>query len=90
MTPNRNEVRTAMVLRGGTVVDGSGAEPVRNGAVLVAEDGSIAYAGPESEMPQLPEDARRIDLSEHTVFPGFFDCHVHFILAALASRCSPR
>jgi imidazolonepropionase-like amidohydrolase len=30
--------------------------------------------------PPVPRDARRIDLSGHTLFPGFIDCHVHLCL----------
>jgi imidazolonepropionase-like amidohydrolase len=68
------------VLEGGRLVDGTGADPIEEASVMVAEDGSIAYAGPASGMPRPDESAQRIDASGHTVFPGFFDTHVHFVL----------
>jgi imidazolonepropionase-like amidohydrolase len=71
---------TALVLQGAQLVDGTGTDPVENGAVLVDDDGSIIYAGPAPAMPQPSGDPRRIDVSGHTVFPGFFDTHVHFVL----------
>ena len=60
---------------GGTLIDGLGGDPVRNGVVLV-EDARIIAAGPESAVT-VPREATRIDAGGRTVLPGFIDCHVH-------------
>ena len=67
----------AVAIRAGTLLDGTGAAPVRN-AVIVVRDGRIEAAGPAV---RVPAGARVVDLSAYTVLPGFIDAHVH-----LASR----
>ncbi|MEV8309564.1 amidohydrolase family protein [Streptomyces flavidovirens] len=67
-----------LLLHNGLLIDGTGGEPVADGAVLI-EDGFIRWAGPSGELrlPALPAPARRIDVHGHTILPGFIDCHVH-------------
>ena len=57
------------VFRGGSVFDGSGADP-READVLVA-DGEILEVG-----RGLDGDTE-VDATGHTILPGFFDCHTH-------------
>ncbi|MBQ1084222.1 amidohydrolase family protein [Nocardiopsis sp. B62] len=60
-----------------TLIDGTGAAPVTDAAVLV-EDGLIAYAGPSANAPEpRPEDTVE-SLGGRTLLPGFIDTHVHF------------
>lgn len=66
-----------LLLHNATLIDGTGAAPVPDAAVLVA-DGRIQWAGTASEAPA--GDATRIDVGGNTICPGFFDCHVHFSL----------
>ncbi|MBS4729578.1 amidohydrolase family protein [Mycobacterium sp. SM1] len=66
----------ATLITGANVWDGiSGAPEPRQ--VLVA-DGRIQRVG---EAIEAPADAQRVDLSGHTLTPGFIDCHVHVTLA---------
>jgi imidazolonepropionase-like amidohydrolase len=58
------------------VIDGTGAEPIPDGTVLIAGDRIVAV-GPGTQVP-VPEGARTIDLSGATVMPGFINAHVHF------------
>jgi N-acyl-D-amino-acid deacylase len=59
-----------IVIRGGTIVDGSGAEPFTGDIGIsggtIAEIGKIAAKG-----------AREIDAQGHVVSPGFIDLHTH-------------
>ncbi|MGH9369560.1 MAG: amidohydrolase family protein [Thermoanaerobaculia bacterium] len=61
-------------LQGGTLVDGTGAPPVRNAAVLIRA-GKIECAGSGCEVP------RGVDVTDVTgmwITPGLVDAHVHF------------
>jgi allantoinase len=60
---------TDIVIRGGTLVTGTGAEPCD----LAIEDGVIAAIAPE-----LPGGREEIDARQWTVLPGVLDVHVHF------------
>ncbi|HEX5480971.1 MAG TPA: amidohydrolase family protein [Dehalococcoidia bacterium] len=57
-----------------TLVDGTGADPVPNGGLLVNDDGRIERAGAGIEPPR---DAEVIDAGGRTLMPGMIDCHVH-------------
>jgi imidazolonepropionase-like amidohydrolase len=73
------------VIANGQLVDGTGAPPQRN-AALVVHDGRITYAGPAAGMPSVPLDAQRIDARGGTIMPGLVEAHFHptyFNVAAL-------
>src|SRR5262245_43374998 len=73
------------VITNGKLVDGTGAPPVAD-AALVITDGRIAYAGPVAGAPPLPPDATRIDARGGTILPGLIEAHFHatyFNVAAL-------
>lgn len=56
------------------------APPIRDGAVLVDEDGRIAAVGPADEL-ETPEDAALVDLGEAALLPGLVNVHGHPELA---------
>ncbi|MZR31522.1 amidohydrolase family protein [Sneathiella litorea] len=60
---------------GGTVIDGFGGDPVKNGVVLL-EGNRIVNVGSEKSIT-VPTGAEVIDAGGHTVLPGIVDCHVH-------------
>jgi len=74
---NMMEVWTVhpIAIKGGTVIDGTGTEPLRDGVVLV-RDGRIAAIGKPGEV-EIPSDAEVIDASGKTVMPGMIDSHMH-------------
>jgi len=60
-------------IKAGTLIDGTGAAPIRNAVILVQGDRITAVG---SNVP-VPAGASVIDLSGATVLPGFIDAHVH-------------
>jgi len=69
----------------GVLIDGTGADPEPNGAVLIV-DGRIVYAGPELDVPDESNGATRIDAAGGTIMPGLVEAHFHptyFNVAAL-------
>jgi imidazolonepropionase-like amidohydrolase len=70
------QARGTTVVAGGTLIDGTGAAPVANGAIVVT-GGVIAFAGPEAAMPPVPADADRIDAGGGTIMPGLIEAHWH-------------
>jgi imidazolonepropionase-like amidohydrolase len=62
-----------IVIRAGTLIDGTGAAPVKNAVILVRGD-RIVEVGVHTA---VPGGADVIDLSARTVLPGFIDAHTH-------------
>jgi len=65
-----------LALVGGTLVEGTGADPVED-AVVVLRDGTIDCAGSRGACP-VPDGVTTRDVSGHWVTPGLIDAHVHF------------
>jgi imidazolonepropionase-like amidohydrolase len=74
--PTPDAAPPAIAIVGATLVDGTGAAPVRD-AVVVMRDGRIACAGPRSSCP-VPADADTVRAGGKWVIPGLIDTHVHF------------
>ncbi|UPA25622.1 imidazolonepropionase [Shinella oryzae] len=53
---------------------------VENGAIAV-EDGRIAFAGPQSELPAAFAGAQSVDCEGRWITPGLIDCHTHLVHA---------
>ena len=66
------------VVKGGTLIDGTGKPAVRDCVVVIAGS-KIVEVGPAGEV-EIPEAAEVIDAKGKTVIPGFIDGHTHFIL----------
>lgn len=67
------------VIRGGNLIDGTGAKPKKNSIVLI-EDGKIKDVGREDEVI-IPEKVEKIkvDAAGKTIMPGLIDSHLHLI-----------
>src|SRR5687768_4331908 len=65
----------ALVVKGGTLIDGTGRPPVEN-AIVVIEDGRFKAVGKNGQVP-VPEEAEVIDARGLTILPGFIDGHAH-------------
>lgn len=74
-----------IVIRNGQLIDGNGGAPVAD-AVVVVQDGMIAYAGPANAAPPVAAEARVIDVHGGSILPGLVEAHFHptyFNVAAL-------
>jgi imidazolonepropionase-like amidohydrolase len=65
------------IVRCGTLIDGTGADPVQDAALVIEEDTIEAV----NRNGEVPRDAMVIDASGLTVMPGMIDCHVHLTSA---------
>ena len=76
--PPHDYAREPLVaLRGGTLITGTGDQPVR-GALVVFQGDRILYAG-SSDAFELPRPAARtVDTTGLYIVPGLIDLHVHF------------
>ena len=61
---------------GGTLIDGTGAVPVRD-AVLIVRGGRIACAGARPTCA-VPDGADVVDVTGRWLMPGIVDAHVHY------------
>ena len=61
----------ALVIRGGTIIDGTGGEPFE--ADVAIDNGRISAVG-----PKLPRGTEEIDAKGLIVTPGFVDLHTHY------------
>jgi len=59
----------------GTLIDGSGADPLPDAALVIQGDRIVAV-GPRAEV-SIPPGAQIIDLPGATILPGFINTHVH-------------
>jgi len=66
-----------ILIHNGTVIDGTGADPITNGAVLI--DGEHIKAVGRLDDITAPDDTQRIDAGGGTILPGLIDAHVHMI-----------
>lgn len=69
------EKKKVQVLKGAQVIDATGADPIKNG-VIVIEGDKITQLGSEAEVT-VPQGAEIVDLSRYTLMPGLMDIHLH-------------
>jgi len=65
----------ALAIRNGLVIDGTGADPIPDGVVII-HDKRILAVGPASDF-RLPEGVSVIDAQGGTILPGLINAHVH-------------
>ncbi len=65
----------ALAVINGTLIDGTGADPIKD-AALIIQDARIVAVGPRSSI-DIPDGAQIIDVQGATILPGFFNAHVH-------------
>ena len=67
---------STLAIVGGTLIDGTGAAPVQDAAVVI-HNGRIIAVGPRSKV-KIPKHANVVDAHGKTVLPGLWDMHAHF------------
>lgn len=75
-----------LILRGGTLIDGTGAPPIGPVDIVIENNrirrvAVVGYPGvpvDESRRPALDANGREIELSGSYILPGFVDMHGHF------------
>jgi len=67
--------RATLALAGGTLIDGTGADPISDAVVLIAGE-KILAAGSRASI-KIPGNVRTIDLEGAAILPGFINAHVH-------------
>jgi imidazolonepropionase-like amidohydrolase len=65
-----------LALTGATLIDGTGAAPVEDAAVVIHK-GRIVAAGPRAKV-KIPHGAQIVDAQGKTILPGLWDMHAHF------------
>jgi Tol biopolymer transport system component/imidazolonepropionase-like amidohydrolase len=65
----------SLALTGATLITMRGDEVIPNGTIVI-ERNRIKAVGPSGSVT-IPPDARRIDVSGHTIMPGIIDVHAH-------------
>jgi imidazolonepropionase-like amidohydrolase len=73
-----NTPEPVILIRAGTLIDGTSASPRRNQAIAIRA-GRIESVGDWSDS-RVPAKAQVIDLSRATVLPGLIDAHTHVFL----------
>jgi imidazolonepropionase-like amidohydrolase len=73
--PDDTPQEPPLALVGGTLIDGTGADPLPD-AVLVIHGERILAVGPRAEVT-IPPEARVVELEGATMLPGFINTHVH-------------
>src|ERR1700728_2827011 len=65
-----------IVLENVRVIDGTGA-PAKENQRIILENGKISAIEPQAGNQTVPSDAKRIDLTGKTIFPGLVGMHEH-------------
>jgi imidazolonepropionase-like amidohydrolase len=67
---------STLAITGATLVDGTGAAPVEDAAVVIHK-GRIVAVGPRAKV-KIPHGAQIVDAQGKTILPGLWDMHAHF------------
>jgi len=72
------------VLAGGTLIDGTGAPPIKDSVVILNQE-YIVEVGKRDQV-EIPPDAEVIDITGKTIMPGLIDSHCHFLWMGVAMK----
>ncbi|MFC1802397.1 amidohydrolase [Thermoproteota archaeon] len=72
------------VLVGGTLIDGTGALPIKDSLVVLQDEYIVAVGKCEEE--KIPLGAEVYDITGKTILPGLIDSHCHFLWMGVAMK----
>lgn len=75
--PEPPEGKGVVALRAARLIDGTGAPPILN-AILIVANNKISVVG-DATTVRIPSGVKVIDLGDVTLLPGFIDAHTHLI-----------
>lgn len=75
-SPKSDEHSELLVLKGATIIDGTGNPAIENG-LLIIKGGRIQKVG-RAEAIKIPKGVKIIDFSGKWIVPGYVDAHIHF------------
>ena len=75
-------VATPYWITGGTLIDGTGADPRPNPGIFINEGNIVSLGEPDS----LPADAKEINAGGKWVLPGLYDLHAHITFKLAGAR----
>ena len=75
--PEPPEGKGVVALRAARLIDGTGAAPINNAIVIVANN-KISVVG-DANSVRIPSGVKVIDLGNVTLLPGFIDAHTHLV-----------
>ncbi len=73
---------TYTLIHNGTLIDGNGGAPIKDGAVLIQDD-RIRAAGRKADLPLPDAPVAMIDAGGGWILPGLIDTHVHLMLEGI-------
>ena len=74
-SPQNTYESATLALTNGTLIDGTGADPLADAVVLLGGDKILAAGAADSL--KVPEGVTTVDLGGATILPGFINAHVH-------------
>jgi imidazolonepropionase-like amidohydrolase len=75
--PEAPEGKGVVALKAARLIDGTGAAPLKNAIIIVANN-KISVVGDAASV-RIPSGVKVIDLGDVTLLPGFIDAHTHLI-----------
>jgi hypothetical protein len=67
-----------LLIRGGTLIDGTGRAPVENARILISGDVIQRIWSGDAGAPPIPQDTQVIEAEGKFIIPGLIDSHTHY------------